>query len=58
MADQRQIGFFPGQKVARAIEAEQKRLRAQRPKGKPAFVGRAEAVRSLILKAEEMTDAT
>lgn len=53
MLDQRQIGFCPDVKVARAIEAERKHLRALRGRD----VGKAEAVRSLILKAVEKTDA-
>ncbi len=53
MADQRQIGFCPDVKAARVIAAERKRLQALRGKD----VGKAEAVRSLIHKAAEKTDA-
>ncbi len=58
MSDQRVISFQPDPKVARAVEAERKRLLALRAKG--SHVGKAEAVRSLIIKAstvEEKADA-
>lgn len=49
MADRPFIGFEPDPEIARAVEAERKRLAATRDEG--AFVGKAEAVRSLIAQA-------
>ncbi len=42
------IGVERNQQIDRAVEKERRRLQAVR--GKDAFVGRAEAVRSLILR--------
>ena len=58
MVDTRLIAFKPDRKQARLVEAERKRLAALRGGGET--VGKAEAVRSLIIKAatvEEKADA-
>ncbi len=58
MVDTRLIAFKPDRKQARLVEAERKRLLALRGEGET--VGKAEAVRSLIIKAstvEEKADA-
>ena len=54
MADRPFIGFEPDPKTARAVETERKRL--EKLRGKGAFVGKAEAVRSLIIKASTVRE--
>ena len=54
MSDQRIITFQPDPEAADAVAAERKRL-AKRA-GKGTFVGKAEAVRSLIHKASAIKD--
>ena len=54
MVDTRLIAFKPDQKQARLVEVERKRLAALRGEGET--VGKAEAVRSLILKASTVRE--